>query len=156
MVRQAFFLGLISMLSCCSEIDTKEKAHQYYEQYRDDFIRAVDLAKAQDAIVNVSRAYSSIDSLNRIERNRDFTKEDQRIYFALLSILKRLDLDRIRIVYGVGGSPLPVEVVSFVVWSRGVGGDTEAVLIEYTKGEPLSEEGCEQTIDDNWYVCRYF
>lgn len=93
------------------------------------------------------------------DKNGPFTPKAKRTYRELVSELSAAEAESIRIFRSTDGRGNPMEATGFLIFGRGIGGDTEGIMIEHTVGiDPSSKyfQGttCAPLADKTWYICH--
>lgn len=153
----AFFL---LVLAACGKWGTMDKAEQFYHGNKDVFHRIYSLVAKNRELKEISDVYDPYGNIEFLPRYGDFDDTTKAAYVEVLALLKYAHLDGIRIERFQRRSGQEIEIVKFIVFSRGIGGDAEGVEITHFVGSGALEDFkspstvCKHIDGEHWFVCH--
>lgn len=144
----------------CARWGTMEEAEQLFTARKQEFVKIYDLVNRHRELRDISPYYEPDRSIEFIPKYGEFTDETRAVYADVLERMERIGLQRVVVKRFTGVEGGPMELVEFVVFDRGIGGNSEGILISRVDGdEPIEnskspETVCRQIDNPNWYVCH--
>jgi hypothetical protein len=155
-----FEIVVLLHLSACRAWGTLDDAEQLFIEHRQEFEAIHELMDQNPALLDVSPGYDLDRDLRFIPKYNKFTEITKSVYMDIVSRMQSLGLQRVvnNRFRGLQGGPM--QVMEFIVFARGLGGNTEGIFIAFVNGdEPIENSQSDETVcraiaDSKWYVCH--
>lgn len=153
----AFFL---LALASCGKWGTMDDAEQLYLNNKDAFHRMYRFVTENRNLKEINDAYDPYGNIEFLPRYGEFDDITKAAYVDVVALSKSVNLERVVVERFEIRDGREIEIVKFIVFSRGIGGNTEEVDITHFEGGDALQDFkspstiCKPIDGEHWFVCH--
>jgi hypothetical protein len=137
-----------------------EDAERLFDSRRHEFGEILGILSENREIKDISSGYDPRRSTEFVPAYGEFTENTIRAYEAIYQIMQDLDIQRVVVDRFVGSDGKEAQLVTFVVFERGLGPSSEGIQLVHSEGdEPIeysqsADTECRMLGEEDWYLCH--